>query len=73
MRNVSPLATTTTFLMKPREAAEALGISEKTLWSRTAPRGPIPVVRLGRSVRYSVDALRRWIDEHQQFNGKEQG
>jgi predicted DNA-binding transcriptional regulator AlpA len=49
-------------LLKPREAAAALGLSEKSLWSLTQPRGPIPVVRVGeRSVRYSVAALEKWI------------
>ena len=49
----------------PREAARLLSISERTLWGLTAPRGPIPAVRLGRSVRYDVGALRRWLDSHQ--------
>ena len=35
-------------LVTAAEAAESLGICEKTLWSLTAPRGPIPVVKLGR-------------------------
>ena len=49
----------------PREAARLLSISERTLWGLTAPRGPIPAVRLGRSVRYDVAALRRWLADHQ--------
>lgn len=48
-------------LLTAPEAAERLRISEKTLWSLTAPRGGIPVVRIGRAVRYSVAALERWI------------
>jgi hypothetical protein len=44
----------------PREAARELGISERSLWSQTAPRGPIPCVRIGRSVRYSVEVLKRF-------------
>jgi excisionase family DNA binding protein len=55
----------TPLLLTPREAAQALATSERTLWSLTAPRGPIPVVRFGRSVRYSRDALVTWI-AHQQ-------
>jgi predicted DNA-binding transcriptional regulator AlpA len=44
-----------------RKAAHLLSISERTLWSFTHPRGPIPVVRLGRSVRYSISALQDWL------------
>jgi hypothetical protein len=50
-------------LFTPREAAKALRISEKTLWSMTVPRGPIPSVRLGRSVRYSADVLRNAVSQ----------
>jgi predicted DNA-binding transcriptional regulator AlpA len=49
-------------LLRAREAAKALGVSERTLWSRTKPRGPIPSVRLGSAVCYSVAALQEWID-----------
>lgn len=53
-------------LLTAREAAAALRISTKTLWSLTEPRGTIPAMRIGkgeRSVRYSVEALRRWVAE----------
>lgn len=43
--------------LNAREAAQALGISERTLWQQTQPRGPIPSVRVGHCVRYSVSAL----------------
>lgn len=47
-----------------KEAAAMLGISERTLWALTSPRGPIPSVRIGaRSVRYSVAGLKRFLDE----------
>ena len=29
----------------------------------TVPREPIPAIRIGRSVRYAVDDLQRWIDD----------
>jgi hypothetical protein len=55
-----------TLLLTARDAANALAISEKPLWTLTAPRGPIPMIRVGeRSVRYSVTALQRWIDQQQ--------
>jgi hypothetical protein len=53
-------------LLSATDAAEALTISPRTLWSLTAPRGPIPCVRLGSRVLYSPEALRRWIDEQQE-------
>ena len=53
-------------LLTPREAAKALSVSERTLWSITAPRGNLPSVRVGtRSVRYSLDAIRAWIASQQ--------
>ena len=54
-------------LLKTREAAEALGMSERTLWELTA-RGEIPILRIpgrgkeARSIRYDVADLRAWID-----------
>ena len=54
--------TTAPLAVNSREAARILSISERTLWSMTQPRGPIPAVRIGaRSVRYSVEALRRYL------------
>jgi predicted DNA-binding transcriptional regulator AlpA len=51
-----------TLLLTARDAARALAISEKTLWTLSAPRGPIPTIRVGeRSIRYSVRALEEWI------------
>src|SRR4051794_27136329 len=47
-------------LWKPREAATALGISERTLWDLT--RGnDVPHVRIGRAVRYAPEDLRAWV------------
>jgi excisionase family DNA binding protein len=56
-------------LMSPREAAATLALSERTLWALTHPRGPIPCLRIGRCVRYDVEALRGWIQAAQQ-NGR---
>ncbi|MDA1052707.1 MAG: helix-turn-helix domain-containing protein [Planctomycetota bacterium] len=49
-------------LLTPKQAAEALAISPRKLWAMTAS-GLIPHLRIGRSVRYPVDELQRWIDE----------
>jgi excisionase family DNA binding protein len=48
-------------LLTTREAAKALKISERTLWTFTTQR-EIPCVRIGRSVRYSPKDLERWIE-----------
>ena len=56
-------------LLNASQAAKLLYVSEKTLWNHTAPRGnQIPVVRLGKTLRYSRAALERWIAE--QVNGQ---
>ena len=56
-RTVGPIPR---LLLRPSEAAESLGISERSLWSLTED-GTIPAVRLGRSVRYDLAALRERI------------
>ena len=48
--------------LRPREAAEALGICERTLWSMTHD-GDIPHFKLGKSTLYPVEALREWLRE----------
>ena len=49
-------------LLTPRQAAEALQISERKLWGMKAS-GEIPHVLLGRSVRYARADLQQWIEE----------
>ncbi|MCC7085284.1 MAG: helix-turn-helix domain-containing protein [Pirellulales bacterium] len=53
--------------MRPREAAKALGISSRTLWGLSAPRGPIPCLRVGRgkrqSVLYPIADLQAWLSQ----------
>ena len=53
--------------LRPREAAKALSISARTLWGLTAPRGPIPCVRVGigkrQTVLYPTAALQAWLAE----------
>ena len=52
-------------LLRPRDAAKFLGVSDRHLWGLTAA-GLIPSVKLGRSVRYSVSRLRDFIDAQQE-------
>jgi len=53
--------------LRPREAAKALGISARTLWGLTAPRGPIPCLRVGhgkrQTVLYPVADLQAWLSQ----------
>jgi excisionase family DNA binding protein len=46
--------------LRAKDAAKALAISERTLWSLTN-RGLIPHVRIGRAVLYPVGSLRQWL------------
>jgi predicted DNA-binding transcriptional regulator AlpA len=48
-------------LLSARDAAKVLGISSRALFALTSPRGPIPSVRIGRLVKYSMEALESWI------------
>lgn len=48
-------------LLTTRQAAWRLNISERTLYSYTQS-GSIPVVRIGRAVRYDPADLRAWIE-----------
>lgn len=51
--------------VRAREAARALGISERTLWELSSPRGPIPCVRVGNGKRqivlYPLVELQAWL------------
>jgi len=57
-------------LFTVRETARVLAIIERTLFSLTK-RGEIKRLKIGRSVRYSVEQLKRWIDEHEQEGGSD--
>jgi excisionase family DNA binding protein len=56
------LAPIARLLLTPKEAAAALGISPRLLWSFTK-KGEFPAIRIGRAVRYSPTALQHWIDQ----------
>src|SRR5262245_21367947 len=61
LRQPDPAGNGATLLLRPRDAARSLAISERTLWELTR-RGAIPSVRIARSVRYSPLDLQAWID-----------
>lgn len=64
-------------LLNPKEAAEALCIGQRKLWSLTIrdgnPVGEIPCVRVGRLVRYRVTDLETWLDRAQAGNPVQPG
>ena len=53
-------------LLDIKEAAQYLGISERTLYNRIAPKAqnpfPIKVKRVGKSVRFDLEDLKRFVD-----------
>ena len=50
-------------LLKPGEAAQALAVSERTLWQYTTPRGPIPCCKIGSSIRYRLMDLENYLTQ----------
>jgi len=60
MSNGTPVSAPTPLLLRSKEAAKALSISARKLWALTASK-QIEVVRIDRSVRYSVESLNRFI------------
>jgi hypothetical protein len=65
MSNIIPPA----LLLSARDAARTLAISERSLWAITAPRGSLPVVKIGRSVRYHFADLQAYIEAQKQKGG----
>jgi excisionase family DNA binding protein len=55
-------------LLTARDAAKALAVCEKTLWTLTN-QGELPVVRIGRSVRYDPRDLSAWITRNKSMGG----
>ena len=67
--NLSP-GDSSRLALRPHEAARALGISERALWSITADKSSgIPHTRLGRSVLYPTDLLREWLAKQVKTEG----
>ena len=68
--NIYSQSTPTLSLLKPNEAADALGICPRTLWAITAPRGTLSCVRVGKSVRYHQADLDDFIEQHKSKGGQ---
>lgn len=49
-------------LLKPQEVAEVIGLGRSKTYELIQQRA-IPSIRIGRSVRVHVEALRAWLDE----------
>ena len=55
-------------LLRAEQAAKALAISPRLLWTLTND-GTIPCVRIGRTVRYDPNDLTAWIKRQKQRSG----
>ncbi len=51
--------------MRVREAAKAVGVSERTLWT-WADQGIVPHVRQGKIILFPVKALESWLEQRAQ-------
>lgn len=51
-------------LLTLKQAAERLAVSERSVWGKTAPRGPIACVKIGRAVRYRATDLDSFVASH---------
>jgi excisionase family DNA binding protein len=60
-------------MLSPKQAAAALGVSERKLWAMTFEADEktesLPYVKAGRLVRYPVDDLRAWIAKQTRTGG----
>jgi excisionase family DNA binding protein len=50
-------------LLKAEDAAEYLGLQTDTVYRKARLR-ELPSVKVGRALRFDVEALRRFIEEH---------
>lgn len=56
-------------LLRPREAAEVLGLHETTIRLMIAA-GDLPTVRIGKATRVPVPELRRWVESRTEYEGQ---
>lgn len=57
-------------LVRGPDAARFLALSERKLWELTRS-GSVPHIRIGRSLRYDLDDLRRWIEQKKKGDGRD--
>lgn len=65
------LASPKRLALRPAEAAQALAISERLLWSKTKA-GEIPHFQMGRATLYPVEQLRDWLAAQAEQNAEAQ-
>ncbi len=58
--------------LRARNAAKALGISERLLWTWTN-EGAIPHMRIGKTLVYPVDSLREWLWKNAETSAAKEG
>lgn len=58
-------------LLKPRDAAKMLAISERTLFTLTK-KGELSSVRMGKTVRYAHGELAAFVNKQSQVKPKEE-
>ncbi len=56
--------------MRVRDAAKAIGVSERTLWEWIYA-GKVPHIRMGKIVLLPVDTLREWLRQQSIFKSVE--
>lgn len=56
-----------TLAVRPVDAARAIGVSRSHLYA-LLKGGLLPSVRIGKSIRIPVDALRGWIKQNQSMD-----
>ena len=49
-------------LIDSRQAAKLLKVSERTLWKMHTTGEMLAPIRIGRAVRWSLEALKKWIE-----------
>jgi len=57
-------------LLKVRQVAEWLGLSEKMLWTITVPRGKLRCVRIKKSLRYNPEDVKAYIKNQTRGDNK---
>ena len=67
MNGITENKNTSKLLLTPRETAKALSICEKTLYTLTKT-GELRSIKIGRSVRYSVEDINHWIKKSLESN-----
>ncbi|MFT4593579.1 MAG: excisionase family DNA binding protein [Phycisphaerales bacterium] len=56
-------------LLNREEAAQWFGLSVRTL-DKLTKEGGVPSFKIGRQVRYSLQALEKWVEEAQKNKGE---